>query len=80
MNNWQDEFMAEYHRRRILEEVEQIRLEKFALKAHARRPRFLERTMFNFGNWMISAGERLCKHYEISKEEKWISPCTKVIL
>ena len=36
MNNWQIEFMAEYHRQRIVEEVRQIRLEELALKSRRR--------------------------------------------
>lgn len=65
MNNWHNEYMAEYHRRRILEESEQIRLEQIALKSRVYRPRFYTRTMFNFANWMILTGKRLRKRYEI---------------
>ncbi len=80
MQNWPNEFMAEYHRQRILQEVEQIRLEKLAQKAGMDRPRFLERMMFNVANWMISTGKGLRKRYEISKEKRWIHPHTKVTL
>jgi hypothetical protein len=65
MNNWHDEFMAEYHRQGILEEAEQIRLERIALKSQVYRPRLFERTMFNFANWMISTGKQLRKRYEV---------------
>lgn len=65
MNNWHNEFMAEYHRRVILEEAEQIRLERIALKSHVYRPRFYARTMFSFANWMISTGKQLRKRYEV---------------
>jgi len=65
MNNWQNEFMAEYHRQRILEEVEQIRLERLALKSRVYRPRFFERTMFSFANWMIVTGKQLRRRYEV---------------
>jgi hypothetical protein len=65
MNNWQNEFMAEYHRREILKEAEQIRLEKLALQAQAYRPRVFERTMFSFANWMIVTGKQLRKRYEV---------------
>ena len=64
MNNWQNEFMAEYHRQDILEEVEQIRLEKLALQSRVNCPTLFERTMFTFGNWMISRGRQLRKRYE----------------
>ena len=53
MNNWHNEFMAEYHRLGILEEAEQIRLERIALKSRVYRPGFYARTMYNFANWMI---------------------------
>ena len=65
MNNWPDELMAESYRQRVLEQVEQIRLEKLALKAHSYRPRIFGRAMFNLGNWMISTGKQLRKRYEI---------------
>jgi len=65
MNNWHDEFMAEYHRQDILDQVEQIRLEKIAAKPRVYRPGLFERTMFNFANWMISTGKQLRKRYEI---------------
>ena len=65
MNHWNDEFMAEYHRQEILNQVEQIRLEKIALKSHVYRPGVFERTMFNFANWMISTGKHLRKRYEV---------------
>ena len=65
MNNWHTEFMAEYHRQDILKEAEHIRLEELAVKSRVYRPRFFERTMFNFANWMISTGKQLRKRYEI---------------
>jgi hypothetical protein len=65
MNNWHDEYMAEYHRQEILDQVEQIRLEKIAVKSRVYGPGLFERTMFNFANWMISTGKQLRKRYEI---------------
>lgn len=65
MNNWQNEYMAEYERQRIWEEVEQIRLEKLALQSRVYRPGIFARTMFNFANWMISTGKQLRKRYEV---------------
>jgi hypothetical protein len=65
MNNWHNEFMAEYHRLGILEEAEQIRLERIALKSRVYRPGFYARTMYNFANWMILTGKQLRKRYEI---------------
>ena len=65
MNNWNNEYMAEYHRQDILDEVEKIRLEKLAVTSRVYRPGLFERTMFNFANWMISTGKQLRKRYEI---------------
>lgn len=65
MNNSHDEFNAEYQRQQIATEIRQIRLENAALKSALYRPGFFSRTMFNFANWMISAGKQLRKRYEI---------------
>ncbi len=65
MNNWQNEFMAEYRRQEIMQEMEHIRLEEQALRSRVYRPRLFERTMFNFANWMISTGKHLRKRYEV---------------
>ncbi len=65
MNNWHNEFMSEYHRQNILDDANQIRLEKIMLKSRVHRPGLFARTMFNFANWMISTGRQLRKRYEI---------------
>ena len=65
MNNWHNEFMAEYHRQDILKEVEQIRLEELAVKSRVYHPGFFARTMYNFANWMIFTGKQLRKRYEV---------------
>ena len=65
MNNWHNEYMAEYRRQQILEDADQIRLENFVLKSRVYRPGLFGRTMFNFANWMISTGRQLRKRYEI---------------
>ena len=72
MSNWNNEFMAEYHRQQILMEAEQIRLEKIAIQSRVYRPRLFERTMFSFANWMIATGKQLRKRYEIP-----VTPCNK---
>ena len=64
MNNWHNEFMAEYRRQELLEEAEQIRLEKLALESGGRCPTRFERTMLILANWMISRGKQLRKRYE----------------
>jgi hypothetical protein len=65
MNNWQNEFMPEYHRQRIVAEIEQIRLERLALKSQVYRPGLFARTMYSFATWMISTGKQLRKRYEV---------------
>jgi hypothetical protein len=65
MNNWHNEYMAEYHRQDLLKQREQIRIEDLALKSRVYRPGIFERTMFNFANWMISTGKQLRKRYEV---------------
>ena len=72
MNNWNNEYMAEVHRQQILIEAEQIRLEKIAIQSRVYQPRFFERTMFRFANWMIATGKQLRKRYEIPG-----APCSK---
>ena len=65
MNHWQNEFMAEVRRQEILGEAEQIQLEKTAFQARVYHPRFFQRSMFNFANWMINTGKQLRKRYEV---------------
>ena len=65
MNHWHNEFMAEYHRQDILNEVDHIHLETLALKYRVYRPGFFARSMFSFANWMISTGKQLRKRYEV---------------
>ena len=65
MNYWNDEKTAEYNRQRIIDDVQQISLEKIALRARVYRPGLFERTMFNFANWMILTGKQLRKRYEV---------------
>jgi hypothetical protein len=74
MNNWHNEFMAEYHRQQILEEVDHIRLERLALKSRVYRPGLFEWSMFSFANWMISTGKQLRRRYEIPSVDCSKSP------
>ena len=64
MNFYQDELTAEYNRQRIVDEFEQIKLEKLARKSRPYRPGLFERSMFNFANWMIFTGKQLRRRYE----------------
>jgi hypothetical protein len=74
MNNWHNEYMAEYRRQTILEDANQIRLENSIPKSRVYRPGLFERTMFNFANWMITAGRQLRKRYEIPSADCNQSP------
>jgi len=74
MNNWHNEYLAEYHRQQILEEANQLHLDNLMLKSRVYRPGLFERTMFNFANWMISTGMGLRKHYEIPSADCNQSP------
>lgn len=65
MIDWKDIYMAEQHRQQLLEEAEQVRLEKLALESQARCPNQFERALLKFANWMISRGRQLRKRYEI---------------
>ncbi len=65
MNHYQDEMTAQYNRQRIHDELEQMRLEQFALKSRVYTPGRFGRAMFSFANWMIATGKRLRKRYEI---------------
>ena len=64
MNNWHNEFMAEYRRQELLQEAKQIHREKLALESGVRCPTRFERMMITFANWMISRGKQLRKRYE----------------
>lgn len=79
MNHWQDEVASEYSRQRTKDEMEQIRLERLALKSRVYRPRFFERTMFNFANWMISTGKQLRKRYEVPAANCGHSPTGSLV-
>lgn len=65
MNNWNNEFMAEYHRQVLVREAEQIRREKMGHSSRVDHSGLFSRAMFNFGNWMIIKGKQLRKRYEI---------------
>ena len=66
MNHWQIERTAEYHRQQILEEAQQIQLEKLALESRVRCPTRIELTILSFATWMISKGRQLQKRYEFT--------------
>jgi len=74
MNNWHNEYMAEYHRQQILEEANQLHIDNLILKSRVYRPGMFERTMFKLANWMISTGRGLRKRYEIPSADCNKSP------
>ena len=65
MNNWHNEYMAEYHRQDLLKQSEQVRLANLAIKPRVYRPNWFTHAMFNLANWMIATGKQLRKRYEI---------------
>jgi hypothetical protein len=65
MNLYQDELTAEYNRQRIVDEFEQMQLERLARTSRIYRPTLFTRSMFNFANWMISTGKQLRRRYEM---------------
>jgi hypothetical protein len=65
MNNWNDVYMAEYHRQDLIREAEQIRLEKLGMSSRVYHPNLFTRTMFKVGNWMIAKGRQIRQRYEI---------------
>lgn len=65
MNNWNNEYMAEYHRQDLVQEAEQVRREKLGISSRIYHAGLFARTMFNFGNWMIARGRQIRKRYEI---------------
>ena len=57
--------MAEYRRRELIKEADQIRREKLGVTSRVYHPSLFTRTMYNFGNWMIARGKQIRKRYEI---------------
>jgi hypothetical protein len=65
MNNWPNESISDYHRERIMADIEQIRLERLARKSQVYRPGLFAKTMIKFATWMITTGKQLRKRYEV---------------
>jgi hypothetical protein len=65
MNPWQMINLAEYHRRDLQDELEQIRLGQLALAPAAYRPGWFARSMYRLANWMIGTGKQLRRRYEV---------------
>ena len=65
MNNWHIDYMAEYHRKDLLDEANHVRLVNLALQSRVYRPDLFTRIMHSFAGWMVSTGEGLHERYEI---------------
>ena len=65
MNNWHDEYMAEYRRQDLIKESEQIRIEGIALELKEYQPGMIARIMHSFADWMIQTGKKLHSRYEL---------------
>ena len=64
MNHLIEEILIEEHRRDIQREISHIHLEGWALQGKVFRPNLFTRAMQKLGQWLITRGERLVKHYE----------------
>jgi len=64
MNIWHNDYIDEQYRKDLASEAEKIRLANLAQGSRIHRPGIFTRSMFNFSNWMISAGKKLRKRYE----------------
>jgi hypothetical protein len=65
MNHHQDKLTAQYNRQRIREDFDQIRLEQHAAKTRLHRASLFTQAMHSFSIWMISAGKKLHRRYEL---------------
>ena len=64
MNNWHTEYTAEFHRRELNQEMEQIRLEELAMQGKPYRPGRFQRIMQALGTWLVAIGEDLQCRYQ----------------
>ncbi|HEY5730008.1 MAG TPA: hypothetical protein VIS72_08145 [Anaerolineales bacterium] len=65
MNDWNNDYLAEFHRQDLLRETEQICLANLAMQSRVYRPSLFTRAMHGFASWMILAGKKLHNRYEI---------------
>ena len=64
MNYLMEEHLLKEHRMNIQREIDQIRLEGYALRGRVFRANWFTRAMQKLGQWLISQGEGLVKRYE----------------
>ena len=65
MNPLMEEYTLEEHRKDLARELEDIRLQKLALKSKKYRPSLFTHGMQRFGQWLIVRGEKMVKRYEV---------------
>jgi hypothetical protein len=56
--------LAEEHRKDIIREFTDIRLQELALKSKVSHPNWFAHTMQKLGQWLMARGEKMVKHYE----------------
>ena len=64
MNHRHAEYLAEFHRRDLIEEAEQIQMEKLAMQHKPYRPGRFQRMMQRLGTWLVAIGQELLCRYE----------------
>lgn len=68
MNNGMNEYLLEEHRKDIQRDMQQIHLERKALRGRVFHPNAFTRSMEALGKWLITRGELLVKRYESPKK------------
>jgi hypothetical protein len=56
--------LAEEHRKDIIREFTNIRLQELALKSKVSHPNWFTHAMQRFGQWLMARGEKMMKRYE----------------
>jgi hypothetical protein len=63
MDYWQTERKGAERQAELLREAAAWQIEQEALRGLPVKPDWFARNMFTFGNWMVTAGERIRKRY-----------------
>ncbi len=69
MNHFQLERLAEYHRQELIEDMQQIRLEKLAREANQPRANLLRLGLMHLADWLIAAGRQLHQEFDPPQTE-----------
>jgi hypothetical protein len=69
------EIQSEINRKRIIEEMDTIRLEEEAVKGNT----LLDKGLALLGKWMVSSGEKLRNRQHSSQEERSAKLVNKVV-